>query len=145
MVVLATTVYSRIVLVNYVLSLLTVRLNDEFLHLLDSQVYRDNTRDTEESGLEDRIGTVTQTDLQGDLCSVDIIYSDILLSEVTFYLIRQVLSQLLGAPNGIQQEGTVLTQTTSHVVHAQISLNVASHEVRGIHQISRTDRMITET
>lgn len=60
-------------------------------------------------------------------------------------VIRQVLSQLLGAPNGIQQEGTVLTQTTSHVVHAQISLNVASHEVRGIHQISRTDRMITET
>ena len=59
MVVLATTVYSRIVLVNHVLALLTVRLNDEFLHLLDSQVYRDNTRDTEESGLEDRIGTVT--------------------------------------------------------------------------------------
>ena len=59
LVVLATTVYSRVVLVNHVLALLSVSLNDEFLHLLDSQVYRDNTRDTEESGLEDRIGTVT--------------------------------------------------------------------------------------
>ena len=45
----------------------------------------------------------------------------------------------------IQQECTVLTQSTRYVIHVQISLNVACNEVRSIYLISRTDWTITET
>ena len=47
--------------------------------------------------------------------------------------------------DSVQQERTVLTQTTGYIVHVQISLYVASYEVRSIYQVSRTDRSITET
>ena len=31
-----------------------------------------------------------------------------------------------------------------HVVHVHVALHVASHKVRGVHQIGRTDGVITE-
>ena len=46
--VLTTAVNSCVVLVNNVLTLLAVRLNDELLHLLNSEVNRDNLCDAEE-------------------------------------------------------------------------------------------------
>ena len=38
-----------------------------------------------------------------------------------------------------------LLQTTGHVVHVEVSLYVASHEVRCGYQIGRADRGVTET
>ena len=141
----ATTIDSSIVLVNYIFTLLSVRLHDEFLHLFDSQINRNYTCDTEECGLKNCVGTVTQTNFQSNLCCIDIVNSNIFLSEITFYLVRQVFSQLFAIPYSVQQECTIFTQTASNIVHTQISLNVTSNEVRSIYQISRTNRMITET
>ena len=42
-------------------------------------------------------------------------------------------------------EGTVLAQTAGNVVHVQVSLNVASHEVRRIYQVCGANRSIAET
>ena len=143
--VFTTTVNGSIVLVNNVFTLLAVRLNDEFLHLLNSLFYRNNACDTEECRLKDCVGTVTQTNFQCNLCCVDIVYRNVVLCEIFLNLVRQVLSQFFTFPDSVQQERTVLTQTTSYIVHVQVSLNVTSNEVRSVYQISRTDRIITET
>jgi len=143
--VFTTAVYSSVVLVNNVFTLLAVRLNDEFLHLFNSLIYRDYACDTEECRLKDCIGTVAQTNFHCNLSCVDIVYRDVVLCKVFLHLVRQVLSQFFAFPDGIQQERTVLTQTTCYVVHVQVSLNVTSNEVRSIYQVSRTDRSITET
>ena len=143
--VFATTVNGSIVLVDNVFTLLAIRLNDEFLHLLYSQVNRNYACDTEECRLQDGVGAVAQTDFLCNLSCVDIVNSDIVLCKVLLYLVRQVLSQFFAFPDRVQQERTVLTQTAGNVVHVQISLNMASYEVRRIYQVSRTDRSIAET
>ena len=143
--VFTTTVNGSIVLVNNVFTLLAVRLNDEFLHLLNSLIYRNNACDTEECRLKDCIGTVTQTNFHCNLSCVDIVYRDIVLCKVLLHFVRQVLSQFFTFPDCVQQERTVFTQTACYVVHVQVSLNVTSNEVRRIYQVSRADRSITET
>ncbi len=143
--ILTTTVDSSVVLINYVLTLSSVRLQGSSLHLLNSELYRDNAGDTEECTLQDSVGTVTQTNLLCNLGSVDGIYSNVVLCEVTLYLVRHELLELVGVEDCVQQELTVLLQTTSHVVHVQVSLNVASYEVRCSYQVGRADRCITET
>ena len=134
--VFTTTVYSSIVLVDYVFTLLTVRLHDEFLHLFYSQINRNYTCDTEECRLQDSVGTVTQTNFLSNLSCIDIVNSDVVFCEIFLNLVWQVLSQFFTFPDSIQQESTVLTQTTSYIVHVQISLYVASYEVRSVYQVS---------
>ena len=95
--------------------------------------------------MQDGIGTVAQTDFLSNLSCIDVVNSDIVLSEVFLHFVRQVLCQFFTFPDSVQQERTVLTQTTGYIVHVQISLYVASYEVRSIYQVSRTDRSITET
>ena len=143
--VLTTTVNSAEVLVNNVLTLLRVRLNDECLHLLYSEIQRNNLCDTEECRLEDGVGTVTETNLLSNLSCVDIVNSDVVLSEVTLYLVRDEVNQLLTIEDSVQQEETVLTQTTCYIVHVEVSLYVASYEVRSIYLISTVDRAVAET
>ena len=143
--VFATTVNCCVVLVDNVFTLLAVRLNDEFLHLFYSQVNRNNASDTEECGLQDGVGTVAQTDFLCNLGCIDIVNSDIVLCKVLLHLVRQVLGQLFAFPDGVQQERAVLTQAAGYVVHVQVSLNVASHEIRRIYQVCRADRSVTET
>ena len=58
---------------------------------------------------------------------------------------QKALAEFFAIPYRVQQECTVLTQTASHIVHTQVSLNVASHKIRCVYQIGRADRMITET
>ena len=51
--------------------------------------------------LEDRIGTVAQSDFRCDLGGVDVIYLDIVLGKVSFHLVRQVLGQFFAFPDGV--------------------------------------------
>ena len=90
-----------------------------------------------------------------NLGSVDGIDGNVVLSEVALYLVRhalgfaawlvQELLQFGIIEDGVQQELTVLLQTAGYIVHVQVSLYVASHEVRCGHQIGRADRCVTET
>ena len=143
--VFTTTVNGSVVLVNHVFTLLAVRLHDEFLHLFYSQVNWNYASDTEECRLQDSVSTVTQTNFLSNLSCIDIVNSDVVFCEVFLHFVRQVLSQFFAFPDSVQQECTVLTQTTSYIIHVQVSLYVASYEVRSSYQVSRADRMITET
>ena len=113
--------------------------------MFNSEVYRDYAGDTEECRLEDGVGTVAQPDFLCNLGGVDVIYLNIVLGKVSLYLVRQVLGQFLAFPDGVEQERTVLLQSTGHIVHVEVSLNVASHEVRRVHQVSGADGRISET
>ena len=102
--VLTTAVNSSVVLINNVLTLLAVRLNDELLHLLNSEVNRDNLCDAEECRLEDSVGTVAKTDLLCDLCSVDVVNLDVLLSEYALYLVRDEVYELITLEDCVEEE-----------------------------------------
>ena len=142
--VLASTIYSGVVLIHHVLALATVRLDDELLHLLHSQVNRDDARDAEEGRLEDGVRTVAKADLLCDLCGIHVVHRDVVLGKVLLHLVRQVARQIVTLPDGVEQEGAVLAETAGHVVHVQIGLHVARYEVRRVHQVSRADRVIAE-
>ena len=143
--VLATAVHRSVVLVDYILALLAIGLHDEVLHLLDSLLYRNNARDTEESRLEDGVGTVAKTNLASNLGSVDVVHLDIVVSEVFLHFVWQVLCEFLAFPDSIEQEGTTLLETAGYVVHLQVCLYVASHEVRSSNEVSRVDWFVTKT
>ena len=143
--VLTTAVNGSIVHVDNVLTLLAVRLHDELLHLLDGKVNGDNLRDAEECRLEDGVGAVAQTNLLCNLGGVDIIYLDVLLGEHALHLVRNEVDELLAVEDSVQKERTVLADTTCDVVHVQVSLYVASHEVRCGDLIGRADRLVAET
>ena len=74
---LATTVYGCIILVYHVVALLSVALNDEFLHLLYSEIVGDDVGNLKESRLQDCVGTVAQTNLLSNSRCVDRIEADI--------------------------------------------------------------------
>ncbi len=145
LVVFAAAVNSLVVLVYHILTLLAVALDDEFLHLLYSEVNGDNLCDAEECALEDGVGAVAKTDFLSDLGSVDIINGDVILCEVTFHLVGKILGKLLTLPDGVEKECAAVAKTTGHVIHVQVSLYVASHEVGGVHQIGRADGLVAET
>ena len=134
--VLATTVNGCVVLVHDIFTLLAIRLHDELLHLLDSEVNGDNLGNAEEGALKDGVGTITKADFLSNLGGVDIVNGDVVFSEVLLHIVRQVSSQLIAFPNSVQKEGAVLLKTTCYVVHLQVSLYVASYEVGCSHQVS---------
>ena len=67
-----------------------------------------------------------------------------MLSKVSLYLIWNEVYEFFAFENGVQQECSIVAQTTSYIVHVEVSLNVASHKVRRIYLIWRMDWLITE-
>ena len=143
--VLAAAVNGRIVLVDDIFALLAVGLHDEVLHLLDSLVNGDNARDAEECGLENGVGTVAETDFLGNLGGVDVVNGDVVVGEILLHLVGKVGNEFVTVPDGVQQERTALLETTCHIVHVEVSLLVASHEVGCRHEVSGADGFVTET
>ncbi len=143
--VLTATVHSGIVHPDHVLALLAVRFHDGLLHLFHSQVNRDDLGDAEEGGLEDGVGAVAQPYLLRDLGSVDVIYGDVLVGEVLLHIVGDEVHQFLALEDGVEQEQPVLLQAACHVVHVQVSLHMACHEVGSLDLIGRADGVVAET
>ncbi len=144
LVVFAAAVNGLVVLVYHVLTLLAVALDDELLHLLNSEVNGDDFGDAEESALENGVRAVAEADFLSYLGGVDVVYGDVVLSEVALHVCGKVLGKFLAVPDGVEEECAAVTQATGHVVHVQISLYVASHEVRRAHQIGGADGTVAE-
>ncbi len=133
------------VLVNHILTFLAIALDDEFLHLLYGQVNGNNLGDAEERALEDGVGAVAEADFLGNLGGVDIVDGDVVLGEVALYLVGKVLGEFMAFPDGVEQEGAAVAQAAGNIIHVQVSLHVACHEVGGVHQVGRTDGFVAET
>ena len=106
------------------------------LHLFNCLLYRDDTCDAEECRLEDSVGTVAETNLLSNLSCIDVVNLDFLLSENCLHLVRDVVDKFLTVPDSIEKECTALLDTTSHIVHVEVSLLVTCNEVRSSHEIS---------
>ena len=63
-----------------------------------------------------------------------------IVDKITLDMVGKVLCKFFAVPYGVEQECAAVTQTTGNVVHIEVSLNVACHEVRGVYQICGTDR-----
>ena len=68
-----------------------------------------------------------------------------MVSEVFLHFVRQVLNELVSLPDGVQEERTAVLETASDIVHVEVCLNVASHEVRRGNEVSGVDRLVAET
>ena len=142
--VLTASVNGSVVHVDDILTLLTVRLDDELLHLLNGQIFRDNLRYAEECRLQNGVSAVAQSNLTANLAGVDVVYCYVVLCEVLLDVVRNEVNELFTVEDGVEQECTIVAKTTSYIVHVEVSLYVASHEVRRIYEVSGVDRLITE-
>ena len=143
--ILHATFYGGIILVNDVLALVSVRLHDEFLHLFYRKVNGDDFGDAEEGTLENGVGTVAQTNFLRNLRCVDVVYGNVVLSEVALQSVRNEVCQLFSLKDSVQKECAILAQTANHVIHSQVCLNVASHEVWCDYFVSRMNGLISKT
>ena len=103
-----TTIYSCIVLIDDILSLLSVRLHDECLHLLNCKISRYNLCYAEECRLKNGIGTIAQTNLLRNLGCIDIINLDIVLCKISLHFVGNEVNEFIAFENGIQQESPIV-------------------------------------
>lgn len=131
LVVLTAAVYGGVVLVDNVLTFLAVALDDEFLHLLDGEVNGDYFGDAEECALEDGVRAVAEADFLSNLRGVDVVDGDVVLCEVALDVDGEVLCEFLAFPDCVEKECAALAEAAGHVVHVEVRLDVACHEVGG--------------
>ena len=143
--ILTAAVNGCIVLLHHIFTLLAVGLVDEVFHLFHRFLYRDNACDAEESRLQNGVGTVTESNLLRNLRCVDVIDVDMVIRKVFLDSVRQIATQLFAIPNGIEQESAIVLQSACDIIHVEVCLYVASHEVRRCHQIGGTNGFITKT
>ena len=141
----AAAVNGRIVLGNHVGSLLAVALFYEVLHLGHRLVVRYHVRYFEESGLEYRVCTASQTYLAGYLRGIDYVEIYLFLGQNVFYRVRQHGLCLFGIVKAVQKERSSFPYAAQHVVFVQIRHHMACHEIWSSHKIRRIYRIIAET
>ena len=134
--ILTATVNCRIVHVHNVLTLLAIALYDECLHLFYSQIGGDDLRNAEECRLKNSVGAVAQAYFLTYLCSIDVVNMYVMLCEILLDMVWNEVDQFFTVEDCIEQECSVVTQTTCYVIHMQVGLNVASHKIRGVYLIS---------
>jgi len=87
-----------IVHVHNLLALPAVSIQDGALHLFHGQFERDHVGDSEESRLHDGVGAVAQPQVNPQLCPVDDIEVDLVVSEILLHFIGKPLFGLFSIP-----------------------------------------------
>ena len=67
-----------------------------------------------------------------------------MLSEVALGVVRQVSGEFFAVPDGVEQEGTAVAEAAEHIVHVEVSLHVACHEVRRLDLVRGADGRVAE-
>ena len=133
------------VLLDNILTLAAVGLLRSVLHEADCLLLRDDAGQLEECGLKNRVDTGrAHACLDTDLHAVNGVELNLVVVDVLLHLTRQMLLELCIAPCAVQQEGSAVHKLLNHVVLANISRVVASHEVCLVNQIGRLNRLVTE-
>ena len=68
-----------------------------------------------------------------------------MLCEVALDADGEVLDQFVAFPDGVEQEGAAVAEAAGDVIHVQVSLHVACHEIGGVDQIGAADGVVAET
>ena len=141
----STGVDSIVVHLNDSITLTSVSSLCSSFHQVDSFCFRNDVSQFEECRLQNSVDTSAQTDLFTDLDTVDHIEFDVVLSDESLYLTRQMFLQTFHIPRAVQQECTTVNQLLNHIVLTYVGRIVACYEVSLFDQICRFDRSLTET
>ena len=134
------------VLLDDILTLAAVGLLRSILHEGNCLLLRDDAGQLEECGLKNRVDTGrAHAGLDTDLHTVNRVEVNLVVVDVLLDLARQMLLKLCIAPSAVQQEGTAVHKFLNHVVLADVSRVVASHEVCLVNQVGGLNRLVTET
>ena len=139
-----TGVYGGQVHGHHLFALLGVGLLSGFFHVTHGIVHRHYVGELEESGLQDQVGVVAQTQFPGDLVGVHGIELDVVVCDVLLHIAGQMELQLRGVPRGIQQEGAAVLDLVDHIILGDIGLRMAGQEVGGLDQIGGADGALGE-
>ena len=118
------------VLLDDVHALLGVGLLGVFLELGDGLVLGQDAGDLEERGLEHGVGARAHAGRFGDLGGVDHVELDLLVDDLLFDFVRQVLPDLFGGVGRSEQERRARLGLREHVVLLDEGEVVARDEVR---------------
>ena len=98
------------------LALLGEGLLGSLLHVLDGILAGQNTGQSEESGLQDGVGALAQTDLNSLVDGVDGVQLDVVVGDVALGLSGHVVSQLFVAPLAVDHEHAAGLYVLNHLV-----------------------------
>jgi len=100
----------------------------------------------EEGRLKDCIRAVgTETDFLSDLGGINRIELNILLRNLTFDGIAQVLFQFRRRPAAVEKEDTAVLYFTDNIIGAHVNRLMAGEEVRLFNVIRRANGVLAET
>ena len=124
-----TGVNSSTVHIYDVLAFASVRLLDRVLHVSYCIIDRQDVRQFEECSLQNSIGSAAKAQILRDRYSVAGVEVDIILSDESLDVSRQLLGKFFIGPRTVEQECSALLDVLDHVVSFQIRSLVAGNEV----------------
>ena len=133
-----------VVHVDDVLALAAVRGHDGFLEVGHGCLDRDDVRKFEERGLHDHVEAAAEAEALGDGYSVDRVELDLVLGDVALHGCRQVLRELLVAPDRVEEERAALLEADEQVVLVDVRLLRAGDEVGLVDEVRTRDRGLAE-
>ena len=134
-----------VVHVNHVLALLQVGLGGSFLHVADAVLLGHDVGQSEEGGLENGVGALAHTNLDGQVDGVDHVQLDVVLSDVALGSGIQVVIELVEVPLAVDQEHAAgLDVTDDGEALGDVAGHVAGHEVSLVDVVGAADSLITE-
>ncbi len=98
---------------NDLFALLAVGLGGGFLHEGNGLVGGNDLGKSEERGLKNGVGAVSEAELHGDVGSVDGVELDVVLGDILLHLGGKMLVKLFAGPGAVKQECTALLMSST--------------------------------
>ena len=130
--------------IHNILALSAVSLADLRLQIGDGLLHGEDLGEGEEASLHHHVDAAAEAQVLGDVYGVQGIELGFLFPDTAFELRRQLMLQLLRAPDGVQQEDAALLQITDKVILIDVGLVVAGDEVGRLDLVGALDLMGAE-
>ena len=135
---------SREVLRHDCFAALAVGLLDRLLDLLDRLILGQHARDGKEAGLHDGVHARTHAGVASHLAAVDDVEGNLLLDDLVLNGLRQVVPDLRGRIDRVQQEGRTFDRRLQNIHLLKEGEVVAGDKAGARNQIRGADRSRTE-
>ena len=126
------------------LALVLICLLDEALDLGDGDVRRQDMREMEEAGLQNRVESRTESDAQGDCRCVDDEEAQLLVDDLLLHRSGQLRPDFFRPIGAVQKEGRARARRSQNVALEQEAELVAGDKTGVADQIGRGDRLGAE-
>ena len=137
-------VHGGVVALHHGFAALAVSLVNGLLDGGDGFVGGQNAADGEEAGLHDGVDAVAHAGHAGDLIAVDDVELQLLLDDLALDGAREMVPNLVGAVQAVEQENGAGRCRTQHVVALEEGELVAGDKAGLVDEVSRVDRLGAE-